>query len=82
VNNRNGRLNLNHKLYAGVEWRFAKKISVSGGPVFNLMLADDRNVNYQDVFSKIRPDFLINQKVSNHLFMNVWVGGKIAIRFF
>ncbi|HLP13296.1 MAG TPA: hypothetical protein VK177_15270 [Flavobacteriales bacterium] len=82
LNNRNGRLNLNNKLHVGVEWRFAKKISVSGGPVFNLMLADERNANYQDVFSKVRPNYLINQKVSNHIFMNVWVGARLAVRFF
>lgn len=82
VNSRNGRLNLNNKIYAGIEWRMAKKLSLAAGPVFNIMLADERNSNYQDIFSKIRPNYIFNQKVSNHIFMNCWIGVRIALRFF
>jgi hypothetical protein len=82
LNTRNERLNLNNKLYVGIEWRFAKKISVAAGPVFNVMLADERNTSYQDLFSKIRPNYLVNQKVSSHVFMNAWIGARVALRFF
>lgn len=81
LNQRNQRLNLNNKVYVGVEWQFAKKISLAAGPVFNLMLTDDRNADYANVFSQLQPNYWYSKKVDDHLHMNVWVGARVAIRF-
>lgn len=81
ISGRNSYLNLNNKIYIGLDWRIAKKISISAGPTVNIMLADTRNADYSTVFNTLRPTYLYSHKVDTNLQMNVWIGGKIAIRF-
>jgi hypothetical protein len=78
---RNGLLNMNNKLYTGIEWQIAKKISLAMGPTLNIQLTDTQNADYANLFNQLRPSYLSSKMVDTNLRMNMWIGGKIAIRF-
>lgn len=77
----NGWMNMNNKIYLGIEWQAGKKISIAAGPTINIHLTDTRNADYS-LFNQLRPSYLTSEMVATNLRMNTWIGWKIAIRFF
>ncbi|HYG52906.1 MAG TPA: STN domain-containing protein [Flavobacteriales bacterium] len=78
----NAWMNMNNKIYLGIDWRFAKKISLAAGPTLNIFLTDTRNTDYTSLWNELRPSYLYSEAVDTNLQMHIWIGGKIALRFF
>lgn len=74
-------LNLNNKLYVGLEWQLSEKIGLALGPTFNIHLMDKSHLAYFDT-SSIRPAYLYDKEFNTNYQCRMWVGGKLALRFF
>ncbi|HLP13295.1 MAG TPA: STN domain-containing protein [Flavobacteriales bacterium] len=73
-------MNLNNKLYVGLDWQFCKHVGLSAGPTLNVHLTDTRNYSF-DTFNSLHPNYFFSEMVDTNLKLNMWVGIKAAIRF-
>ncbi|PBQ33446.1 hypothetical protein CNR22_17235 [Sphingobacteriaceae bacterium] len=69
------------RLYCGVEYKIAKKISVAAGPTFNLYMSDALLSDY-DTKKNIPAYHMFNRTTSDDFNVKGWVGGRVALRFF
>lgn len=69
------------RIYCGVEYKIAKKISVAAGPTFNLYMSDALLSDY-DTKKGITPYHMFDRTTNNDFNIKGWVGGRIALRFF
>lgn len=68
------------KVYGGVEYKIAKKISVAAGPTFNLYMSD---ALLSDPDTKnVTPYSMFSRNTGNDFNLKGWVGGRVALRFF
>lgn len=65
----------------GVEYKIRKKISLAGGPSFNLYLGDALSPEYKD-YQALVPYTLIDQDTPDDFNLKAWLGVRIALRFF
>jgi hypothetical protein len=71
-----------NKLYIGLEYKIAKKVSLAFGPTLNLYITDALLPEYIGTYDKIAPYSQYNHITTNDFALKGWVGGKIALRFF
>jgi hypothetical protein len=72
--------NLLTKSFLGIEYRFGKNFSIAGGPTLN-WYSSENNAATDPVWSRIKQRTLsgsVDDGFSNQL----WIGGKLALRFF
>lgn len=73
-------VNLLNKVYVGVDYQFAKKMSLALGATLNAYTTDNEKDNYWNIFSDYKPDF-ISDKNSSHYNTKMWIGAKVGLRF-
>lgn len=74
------RLNLLSKAYLGLEWRLAKKFSISAGPTFNLLTADEDGNDFALLKDHFNGRTLYDY--SNGFYYNrIWVGARLSLKF-
>lgn len=72
--------NLLSKFYIGVEWQFARKMSLAAGPTLNWLNSDVDGVDLHLIEDQLTiPSFYRHE--GNSFVNQLWVGGKVAIRF-
>jgi hypothetical protein len=71
-----------NKLQAGFDFRLAKGLSVYAGATLNAYLTKATYSDYPTLFSDFSPKILHEETFRNDVNMKVWLGGKIAVRFF
>ncbi|WP_079687960.1 STN domain-containing protein [Ohtaekwangia koreensis] len=74
-------INMINKLYVGVDYQFAKKMSVTAGVTLNVHLTDVTYQDYPELFTDYKPHFFSEHTYSNDINSKMWWGGKIGIRF-
>jgi hypothetical protein len=78
--NNNFDYNLLSKCYVGVEWQFARKISLAAGPTLNWLNSDIDGDDFQLIEEQLTvPSFYRHE--GNSFVNQLWIGGKVAIRF-
>jgi hypothetical protein len=71
-----------YRAYWGVEHKFGKKFSVAAGPTLNIYVSDTYDPDYAKVYKRVSP-YGGEGSTSRYGFnTRVWVGGRIALRFF
>jgi hypothetical protein len=70
-----------YRLYWGIEYRIGRKVTIAGGPVYNLYLSDTRGSMYESDYSGIAPYHFFDSTGSEGYNAKSWVGGRLAIRF-
>lgn len=68
------------RLYCGVEYKVAKKISVAAGPTFNFYMSDALLSDYASK-KNITPYHSFERTTSNDFNVKGWIGGRVALRF-
>lgn len=72
--------NLLTKLYVGVEWQFARKMSLAAGPTVNWLNSLATGGDFLLIEDQLTvPSFYRHE--GNSYVNQLWVGGKVAIRF-
>lgn len=71
-----------NKLYIGMEYKLAKKMSLAFGPTFNLYITDALVPQYADTYHSLAPYTQYEHTTHNDFNLKGWVGGKLALRFF
>jgi hypothetical protein len=69
------------RLYAGLEYRIAKKFSIAAGPTFNLYVSDTLLPDYLSKQKDLIPYHMIDHTNSNDFNIKGWIGGRVALRF-
>ncbi|MNX96513.1 hypothetical protein D3C86_1288330 [compost metagenome] len=69
------------KGFLGIEYRFGKNFSIAAGPTINWYSTESVDPETDPVWSKIRQK-TISSSVSNSFANQLWIGGKLALRFF
>jgi len=70
------------RLYCGVEYKLAKKLSIAAGPTFNLYVSDALQDDYTSSKKNIVPYHSFDHTTTNDFNVKGWIGGRIALRFF
>jgi hypothetical protein len=71
-----------NKLYIGMEYKLAKKLTLAFGPTFNLYITDALKPQYADTYLSIAPYSQYDHTTRDDLNLKGWIGGKVAVRFF
>jgi len=74
-------INLINKLYIGVDYQFARKMSITTGVTVNAYITDSTYDGYPDLFTSYKPHFFADHTNSNDINTKMWFGGKIGLRF-
>ncbi len=64
------------------DYQLAKKFSIAFGPSFNIFYANTTDVDYDETFSQLAPWYFYNENQTDGYNLKMWLGGKVAIRFF
>lgn len=76
------KINLNNKGYVGLDIKLYKKMSLAFGVTVNGQLTDSDYQLYPDIFRGIAPNIFYNTTYeSSNLYLRMWLGGKVALRF-
>lgn len=75
------KVNLLNKLFLGVEFQAARKISLVAGTTLNGQVTHADYSEYPDLFTEFKPDIIYDRTYSNNLNLKMWWGGKIGLRF-
>ncbi len=81
LNNTDFAYNMLTKGFLGIEYRFGKNFSIAAGPTFNWYNAEITDPEIDPIWSRIKQRTVhnsVNGSYSNRL----WVGAKLALRFF
>ncbi len=70
------------KFSVTVDRKLGKKVSIALGPVFNTLYMKTTDADYANHFKDIAPYFFYNKTSSDSYNTTMWVGGKLALRFF
>jgi hypothetical protein len=72
--------NLLSKFYVGVEWQFARKMSLAAGPTLNWLNSSVDGNDFHIIEERLTvPSFYRHE--GNSFVNQLWVGGKLAVRF-
>lgn len=74
-------LNILNKAYLGIDYQFARKMSLTFGATLNAYLTDRTKEGYWNLFTDYQPHVFYNRDIGNTSNMKMWVGGKIGLRF-
>jgi hypothetical protein len=80
LNNSELTYNMLTKSFVGIEYRFGKNFSIAAGPTLNWYASDSDPIN-DPIWGRIRQKTVSNS-VDSGYYYQLWVGGKLAIRFF
>jgi hypothetical protein len=76
------KLNLLNKIYLGLDYQFAKSISLTFGATLNGYLTDNtHDGEYRPLFTDYQPHIFYDKDVNAGNHLKMWVGGKIGLRF-
>lgn len=81
LNNTGFTYNVLTKSFLGIEYRFGKKFSIAAGPTLNWYSSENSDPALDPIWDRIKQHPLsssVNGSFSNQL----WIGGKLALRFF
>jgi hypothetical protein len=81
LNNTDFTYNTLTKSFLGIEYRFGKKFSIAAGPTLNLYSTETTAPDMDPIWSKISQRTLENS-VEGAYYNRLWVGAKLALRFF
>ena len=77
------KINLLNKVYLGVDIRLAKKISLATGLTLNGHLYKTNYDFYPEIFSWYEPNIFYNHTwIQDNTRLDMWLGAKVALRFF
>jgi hypothetical protein len=71
-----------NKLGLGFDFRLAKGFSIYAGGTLNAYLTKPSYTDYPSTFSDFHPRILYDDTYHGNVNMKMWVGGKVALRFF
>lgn len=71
-----------NKLNVGFDFRLAKGLSIYAGGTLNAFLTRTSGTDYPALFSDIKPKIFYEDVYSGDVNMQMWIGGKVALRFF
>jgi len=71
-----------YRFYWGVEYKLANKITLAGGPTFNLYWGDTWQPDFAKKYAGIAPYTLLNETSTYGFNYKAWVGARLALRFF
>jgi hypothetical protein len=74
-------MNVINKLFVGAEYQVFKKISIAGGLTLNMWVAENNDAPL-DMFTNYSPKLLYDEPIGNNHHCRMWLGGKLALRFF
>ncbi len=75
-------INLLNKLYAGLEFKLAKKFSIGLGVTLNAHITDSAYDGYADIFSSYRPTIVYDETdLESGYNTKMWWGAKVGLRF-
>jgi hypothetical protein len=72
-------LNMVNKLYVGLDYQFARKMSLTFGATLNAFTTENLEIT-NDVFKNYKPS-IISEKTSGRYNTQMWFGGKVGLRF-
>jgi hypothetical protein len=70
-----------NKLYVGLDYQFARHMSLTFGATLNGYVTDNTYDNYSSIASDYQPKVFFDRNYGNDLNMKMWWGGKIGLRF-
>jgi len=76
------KINLLNKLYVGAEYRISKGFYIAAGPVLNAQLTNTNYSHYSNIFDAIHPRVFYKDDLNKSTHLDMWLGGKVALRFF
>lgn len=76
------KINLLNKLYVGAEYRISKGFYIAAGPVLNAQLTNTNYSHYPSIFDSMHPHIFYKDDIDKSTHVDMWVGGKVALRFF
>jgi len=71
-----------YKIYVGADFHISDKLSIAAGPTLNFYSISRYNTDLVNAFNGIPLIYLYDQTNGSFRDLKVWVGGKIAVRFF
>jgi hypothetical protein len=74
-------LNILNKAYLGIDYQFAKKMSLTFGATLNAHITDRTKTGYWNLFSHYQPDVFYDKDFGNSSHLKMWIGGKVGLRF-
>jgi hypothetical protein len=74
-------LNILNKAYLGMDYQFAKRMSLTFGATLNAYVTDRTKEGYWNLFTDYQPNVFYNKDFGNTSTMKMWIGGKIGLRF-
>jgi hypothetical protein len=74
-------LNMINKLFVGLDFRIAKKASITAGATLNLHIFEKEKINGSSVFSYYTPT-LLSEGTWGRNGYQWWLGAKVGLRFF
>ncbi len=76
-------INILNKIYVGIDTRIAHKMSLAIGATLNGQLTKTNYNNYPDIFTYYTPNiFYTNTWELDKTKLQMWLGAKVALRFF
>jgi len=75
------KLSLLNKLYVGLDFKLARKISIATGVTLNGYFTKANFADYAPLFSDIKPNVFVDKTYNNNTNLKMWVGGKVGLRF-
>lgn len=69
-----------NKLYVGIEFKAQKYLRFGLGPVLNVMICDTADPLYNAKFQSLAP-YEFSQTAIDTYKVNMWVGGKVSVKF-
>ncbi|MFN0033167.1 MAG: hypothetical protein ACKVOR_13485, partial [Flavobacteriales bacterium] len=73
-------IHLDNQLYLGLDFRISKKFAVSSGALVHCLISENQYI-YTNYFDSTLPQFFYHED-SGNTNMRMWLGWKVAIRFF
>jgi hypothetical protein len=70
-----------NKLYVGLDYQFARHMSMTFGATLNGYITDNTYDSYSNITSDYQPKVFFDRNYGNDLNMKMWWGGKIGLRF-
>jgi hypothetical protein len=71
-----------NKLQVGFDFHLAKRFSIYAGGTLNAYFTDVTSSDYITLFSDFQPKIFYSETFSNNTNVQMWFGGKVALRFF
>lgn len=72
-------LNLINKLYLGLDYQFTRKMSLTFGATLNVYTTENTDMN-NILFNRYKPEIL-QEETSGKYTSQMWIGGKVGLRF-